>query len=439
MVKRLVAALLAVGLTFLLAGCSSLTFQNVNELLRAPELGQGLDEIQKALKAYLGGEEPQYKFPRGGDWRSPLIRTDLNNDGREEAILLYSVPEASAAYREKGGNVYIAVLEQIENVWTVVQDIQGLSTEVLSLEVANLLGDGSRQLIVCYANANLTSRVFALYQYLGLKLLQTHQFSYSRYEIGDFTGRGSDTLVLVSGTEQSGGLLLYYLSVKKDAFVPESQLTPVKLDVNFVSCVGISPSAAPGGGHLLVVDGHMSTDTGALASQFVYYSAENDLFYTTDDFNALRSTTSRLSPLLKSRDVDNDGIVEIPQLMRSVPVLANSGIVERELDYVEWVDFTDAEPVRKQYGLMDPDRGLYVRFPQEWYGKVEILSGEKSGEWHVQNRASQKLLLSLRSFGQGEMPPVGASRVPGTTNYYLLIDSGVSTEDRQQISWFTLS
>ncbi|MGD9560648.1 MAG: hypothetical protein AB7V55_08600, partial [Oscillospiraceae bacterium] len=293
MAKRALLLLLTLCFVLGVAGCGTVTMQNTYDLLRAPVLGGGLDEIQNALKAYLGGEEPQYKYPRSGEWRSPLLQTDLNGDGRQEAIVLYSVPETATTYLEKGSMVYIAVLERVEGVWTVLQDVQGMGTEVISVEVADLLDGETLQLIVCFANANLSSTVFTLYQYIDFRLDKTIQYDYSRYQIGDFTGRGGNDLILVSRSDQLGGLLLIYMPIRDGHFVSEDFPAPVKLDANFVSCVNLVPGAAPDGGRLLVVDGHTATDNGPLASQMIYSSAENELFYTTEDYNPLRGAAAR--------------------------------------------------------------------------------------------------------------------------------------------------
>ena len=52
MAKRLLAGLFSLLLLFSLTGCAGFTYKNINELLRAPALGGGLDEIQKALLAF---------------------------------------------------------------------------------------------------------------------------------------------------------------------------------------------------------------------------------------------------------------------------------------------------------------------------------------------------------------------------------------------------
>lgn len=429
MIKKLMAVLLCMVLSLLLAACTPFASQNVNDLLRAPVLGQGQDEIQRALKAYLDNEEPQYRFPKEGEWRSPLIKGDLNGDGRDEAVLLYSIAETSPLAKEMGANVYVAVLEQVGAEWVVVQNEQGLSTDVASVALADLLGDGSNELLIGFSTPSLNAKTLALYTYQAQTLAMVHKFDYSRYEIGNFTGENSTDLVVVSRDNEVGGLSLQHVPTMDGEFVELPM--PVKLYLNFVNCVGIKASTGYNAERLLVVDGAISIETGALASQFVYYSGER--FYTLDDAASLTGATARLNPLLKSRDIDGDGAVEIPLRIGRNEIQTPSA--DKRLEYIEWMDFTGEgeEPVMKEYGLLDSDRGVYVQLPEAWRGAVMVVDGTERGEWQLQNRATMATLLTMRTIEPGNQPPMGSQRAPGTTSSYLVYANGLTADEKDLI------
>ena len=423
MKKGWLVPLLSACLAVVMAGCSSFAGQNINDLLRAPALGEGQDEIQRALAAYLEAE-PQYKYPKGGSWLSPLRRADLDGDGHDEAIALYTLSDSTAAGRERGNNVYVAILEKQDGAWTVTQDIRGKSTDVASLEVTDLLRDGTQQLVIGYSTANLTSKWLALYTYGEQTLSAVYEYEYSRYEIGDFTGRGGSDFVFVSRDDQL--LQLQYIPTLDGQFVT-SGLEPVLLGTNLTSCEGLRASEGPEGSRVIVVDG--TAVSGGLASQFVYYSAERDRFYTTDDVDEMISATFRLSTSLKSRDVDGDGIVEIPlRLGREITSLS-----DRRLEYVEWKDFTTPERLTKQYGLLDSRRSVYIRFPDEWQGRISIIDGEDRDGWAVQDSRTLDILLEMRVYEGGSVP-VGAVLVPNTMSSYLVYGIGLTQAQRNIIT-----
>lgn len=432
--RRLTSLVACLLVVLLLSGCGSLAYQNITDLLRAPALGGGYDEIQLALKQYLGGEEPQYKFPKEGSYRSPIVLVDLDGDGKNEAVLLYSMDDSTALGREKGNKVYVAVLQKLDGAWQVVQDVQGPTTDVASLQVSDLLGDGTRQLIVGFASANLSGKTFSLYIYQNTRLVKLYEYGYSRYAIADFTGRGGNDLVLVTRDDDPDGLQLVYIPTAEGRFLLDEPPTPVPLDPLCVNCVGIWPSTLPDGERILVLDG-VAVDSGALYSQVVYYSGQR--FYTIGDSSILRGPTSRQNSLLRSRDIDGDGVVEIP-VRAGNKVETPEG--DKNLEFVDWKDFTsDAEPQTKQYGLLDSDRSVYVRLPSAWRGQVSVADGYAKNEWVLLRTRSQQTLMTMHTLEAGQNPPLGAVRVPGSTSSYLLLGNGLTEEERAGISMLLMN
>lgn len=431
MAKGFARVFLPILLCFALCGCTMFSYQNINDMLRAPALGGGQDEIQKALVAYLDGAEPQYKYPMEGEWRSPLIRADLNADGRDEAVLLYSLADTSAAVRERGSFVCVAVLEYLSGAWQVVQDVQGLSTDVASVELANLLGTSSKQLIIGYATSNLNSKKIGLYTYGNQTLNKVYQADYSRYEISDFAGKGGMELVVVSREDEI--LTLRYVFGLNGNFVTDVE--PVKLDANFNSCANIVPSSSKDGARLLVVDG-VSNAENVLFSKIVYFSGEH--FYTVDDSGAMRAATARQNTLLLSRDIDDDGKVEIPLSLGAI----QTPKADKRLEFVRWMDFfvdTGQEAELRQFGLLDSERGVYIRLPSAWQSKLVVQDGENKGEWTLQNRDTKKTLISVRVLESGEAPPPNAALMPGSINSYLVFSAALTSLEAKFIEMYFLT
>ncbi len=430
MPKRILC--LVIAFLMLFSGCAAFETQNIYELLRAPKLSGGQDEIQEVLRAYLGGEEPYYVFPKKGDIRSPLTWIDLNGDGKTEVILLYTMPDGTEAHSEKGNNVYIAVLQEIEGEWQVVVDAPGPPnfTEVESMEISNLLHDDTRQMIIGFATSNFNTKMFGLYTYEQDVLENLYMMEYSSYAIGEFTQVGSADLVVVSASDQLEGMQLYYIPTEDGEFSPDRSLEQVQLDDIFIACVGIHASRGEDGERIIVVDGE--TAAGTLASQIVYYSGER--FFTVDNSTTLRGPTTRMNPLLHTKDINSDGVAEIPIAIGSEYIMTPAA--DKQLTYIGWMDFVtdpDQAPVQKEFGLLDSDRNVYISLPSEWQGEVSILDGEDEGEWILQERNTRKELMYVDEFGEGDVLPLGAERIPGSVNNYLVMQSTVTSSERQEI------
>lgn len=428
---------LAVCTALLLAGCGSVSFQNMDELLRAPALGPGQGEIQQALAAYLK-EEPQYKFPKEGAWRSPLLKADLDGDGQEEAILFYSM-QASTQHKDKGNNAYMAVLAQQDGNWVVVQDREGLSTDIASVDVAEMMGDGTQQIIVGYATTTLGNRALALYQYKDKELSEQRYGAYFNYLLGDFASQGRTNLAVVSGPEQQvGNLKLNFLVGKNGQF--EAAQEAVDLFANFSSCLGLYPSADAQGKRVLVVDGMVSN---VIASQILYFSSEGAGFYSLPDSVAqFAAQTSRNSQWLTARDINYDGIVEIPlekKLAADGDIKLAESSSETTMQQVDWMDFTTQPAQVKEYGLLDPDFGLYIRLPESWRGQVVLQSGEETGEWKVLREDTRTVLLSMRLLKEGEIAPDGSWRVPGADDMFLTVSGKLTILETTEIRTVLLS
>lgn len=432
------AATLLCCLAFL-AGCAPFGIQNVNDLLRAPALGEGQGEVQEALAGEVG-DEIEFKFPKEGDQRSPLVMADLDGDGVEEAVVLYSLPAGAAL---ASSNVRIAVLaRQADESWAVVQDEEGVASDVASLEVADLLADGTKQVLVGYATANLGTKTLAIYRYREGGLVADKPILYSRYALGDFTGRGGTDLIVVSRDDQVSGLLMQYIPAVDGAFDYSQNAVPLGTGFNLTSCLGLYASESAAGEERLIVADCLVDETNMLVSPIIHYS--NERFYEAGTADQI-GETGRQTRLLTSRDIDGDGIVEVPRRVGNEAVITPKG--DKNLEFIEWMDFTGEAPLRKQFGLLDTDRGVYIRLPDGWLGGedgeeallVQVVDGSGEGEWAIENKITRRRLLSLVIYGEGEEPPEEAELASEASNAWLVPQSSLPMSDWRVIEALPMS
>lgn len=425
--------LIAVFFAFLvfLTGCTAFTPQNTNDLLRAPALAGEQAEIQKALSSYLK-ETPQYKFPKEGSFRSPLLMVDLDGDGQEESVLFYSM-SATSTQKERTSNVYMAVLKKNDGEWEVVADEPGPAVDVASIEVVDMMGDGTAQLVVGYASSNLGNRKLYLYQFKD-GVLESKLFGdYYKYLVGDFTGDGSTGIVVVSAATDQAGMRLNFLKGSNGQF--EFAQDAVELYQNFDSCIGIYPSLDYEGKQILIIDGKVSDMT---ASQIFYFSSAGAGFYSLPDSAAAMVTkTSRNSAWLTSRDIDGDNIVEIPvetKIGESTDILlkGDEGNDASFLSQVDWFDFTNPEEVAKEYGILDGNYGAYISLPEEWRGEVDIKIDDTGEGWRIVRRSTGAVLITMGE--KSDDNETSYLRVPGSDEAYITLHRVLKASELKQIS-----
>ena len=308
----------AVSAALLLTGCSSR--QSIEELLRAPQINEAQSAVQSALSGYLG-ETLQLKYPRGGSEMAPLIFTDLDGDGEEEAAALY-VTES------KGTDVHLAILENRNGGWSVAYEIAGLGPEVASVEETHVLGEGT-QLVVGYANTTLTDKYLAVYSYRADSVTQLYTCAYTSYIAQDLLPSGGTELIVVLPVTQASVEIAVLGETASGVGVRQT----LSLGESFVSCDGLYVTAS-GGRTGLIADG-ASSDEGRVSELFV---VENDyLLLGGEDVPQLtRRTVAGLDPT----DFSGRGAVELPTLIESVNTINYS----RRFYFVTWKDLLNGDP-----------------------------------------------------------------------------------------------
>ena len=306
--KRVVLTAAALLLALLCAACSGPMGGSVEELLEAPKLSQSQTLVMEELNRYIGGSA-KLQYPRRGEFLSPFVFKDINGDGREEAVVFYG-DEGSES---KNKYVRVALLAQEDGKWTVLWDEEGLGTEVEAVSFSSMYGPDTATLIVGYASANLKDKFLAVYTYKEDEhtMQKVDERSYSEYALADFTGSGTDDLVVLSSLTQPGPMEVSLLTVREGELQP---VTAISLDSLLQDCAGIYTSLS-NGQFSLVVDGN--TSGGTLVSEQLYFdSRTGGLASMSTKLTAnIPTLSTRVGASLRSRDVDEDGAVEIPVVL----------------------------------------------------------------------------------------------------------------------------
>ena len=146
------------------------------------------------------------------------------------------------------------------------------------------------------------------------------------------------------------------------------------------------------GGEVLLTN----TCNAHLATVLLYFDEESQQMLPAEQISTseLYNASLRNVSTLVSRDLDGDGIVEIPTQPDEAGLLNLSQ--SRRMDFIVWMDYTSPEP-EKSFGLLDEESSCYIELPAEWEGNLMLTDsaeGEEAVELHTVDEG--KLVLTMR-------------------------------------------
>ena len=384
--KRFSRWLLCTLLCLCLAGCSMPGEQvQVEELLRAPKLSGDYGDVQTALNDWLG-ESAQLKYPMQGDLLSPFLIHDLDGDGQQDAAVLYTTAQSS--------NVCVAILQKgRDGMWQVRQNAEGLADTVDSVGLAQLQPGDASQLVVGYVAAQ-GDHYLAVYSYTDGELSTILEQQYQQYLVEDITGGGNQDLILMS-TLEDGGVQIELLTVDKEGSFQQVAVMGLSAD-RFSGCASVAAGVGADGRHYLVLDGWTGISGNNLASVLLYFDEDTQQMVPADQISTEKLYTASLRnvPSLVSKDLDSDGIVEIPTQPDEAGLLNMSQ--SRRMDFIVWMDYTSPNP-EKSFGLLDEETNCYIELPMEWEGNLKLTDSEQyDGAVELRTVDEDELVMTLR-------------------------------------------
>ena len=418
--ERLAAAVCAAAL---LAGCAGLPGGErpaVEELLRAPRLEGEYGEIQAALDSWLG-QSAQLRYPLNGDLLSPFLMSDFDGDGVQDAAVLYTAADAT--------NICLAVLQKDgEGLWQVQDAVEGLTDTVDTVRFARLQEGGANQIIVGYT-AQQADSYLAVYAYQDGRIADILAEPCDQYLIEDITGTGYEDLIVMD-TDAQGAAQIKLLTSDREGGFRQAAVTGLSA-AHYSGCASLAAGMGAYGGQYLVLDGWTGVSGSNLASVLLRYNEQTQQMEPARQIaaDALYEASLRNVPNLTSRDLDRDGVVEIPTQPEGAGLInMDQG---RRMDFILWMDYTSAQP-RKSFGLLDEELSFYLELPMEWYGALVLTDGPEEDTVELRRQDDGALYLTVRVTGIADRSP-GWTRLGVVSNRLVQAQLGPDAQIADQL------
>ena len=307
MKKFLSVLFLILIVAMLFSSCSSDSLiLPADSLLSPPLFYEEYEELVETFKKSV-----QYETilcsPRKGDYRSAIVVEDLDSDGVDEAIVFYKNSNDPSVARMNH-------FDYIDDRWISFGDFNGYGAEVENVVVSDLDKDGKSEILVLWNTSGVSSgNILSVYRAdsINQKFNEICNESCFISSVVDIDGNGRKDIFLISqnnlqGVNQkvaktlrlSGGSIVLFGETKLDPNI--SKYTSIKTEK--------SSDTSPMRIYVDALKGEQQ-----MITEVIYWDKiKSELCAPLLDAETLiNSSTLRYEPI-ESRDINNDGIIDIP-------------------------------------------------------------------------------------------------------------------------------
>ncbi len=410
-IKKITALLMTAILVIMCSGCS-LDFFSVESLLAPPVQSGKNGEVQKAFNTLMKDKKVQLKTPASGDYQTAFVLYDINADGIDEAFVFYSDASVESTLR-------MALLECIDDEWIIATDIKGAGSGVFDISFNDLDGDGFSEIFVSWSlfDSKIT-RVISIYEPIvtkdgGVALESIGSEYCNTKSFIDFNGDLKNDLVVVyiDDTAEVQKSVLRFFSLS-----PEKKLvkySEINIDSSITSVEAITSDVIKAGNK-----SYSRIFIDCLKSEKIMFT--DMVYWDTEASKPVRAfaepgvTTVRNSKIL-SRDIDNDGNIEIPVVTTLKGDAKQFSLTDYDNVYtftlLNWLDAKGDNYKDNVQTLHNPLEGYMLKF--NWNGTISIRYDSVQTallfcEWNESQKAYGDELFSIAYRELKDDAPYGA-------------------------------
>lgn len=353
MKKKLNKLFLLVVLALCLTGCHMRTSDQMYSL---PKRSESDGSLQSAINKAMSGME--YCAPLSGENQQAVQMADLDGDGISE-YLLFAKANADRPLR-------ILIFRYVGNEFQHVDTIESNGSAFDQVEYVQMDGSGGMELVVGRQLDAEVIRSVSVYAYASGEAEQMISANYSKYMTVDLDMDGlTELFVLRPGaTDTDHGIAELYGS--EQGVIERSNEVSMSEPVSQLKRIIIGKLY---GGQTAV---YIASATGDTALITDVYAVKDSLLTNVSLSNESGTSVQTMrNYYIYADDIDNDGIVELPQLM-SMTVSGEERSTDRH-DLIRWYAMTpEGAEVDKMFTYHNFVGGWYFHLEDRWAPRLMV-------------------------------------------------------------------
>ena len=383
----------------LFSGCSITLFDSA-DILAIPKPTGYCAEIQTILNN-IYGDDVSLVYPNRGDYCSAVTMMDLNGTGTSQAVVLYE--------EGRPRKLHMMLVDNKNGSWVKINDFVSEATEVDKICFEDLDNDGVKEVIISYKTAG------SLFNKVGVYVFKDNEYKEillrercADFVVGDFDNDKQRELLLLSiksGTSIASGKLI---KINENELI-DNLIGVVQLDSRVTGYSQVLVGRINEYQYGVVIDGNIGPDR--MLTEIIYWDEYNKkLMSPLYNLKADIENFSIRDNNTMSKDINNDGIIEIPSVLPSPGYWdSKSGLL---CFYTAWNVF---DTISNSYDSVENMfinyiDGYYFKIPDIWIGcvtaKIEAMTKTLTFSRWVKTgfgtKASGEAILKIQVFSASD-------------------------------------
>lgn len=302
--KKRVIALILIFSMISFSGCSA-SFIDGGNMMRPPRPTGDKADIQNIIETKAGAGFT-FNYPQTGEYRSAVTMQDLDNDGSDEAIALYSSGS-------EGSKLNIMIMTKESGTWKSIGNFTNGASGVDRMLFADINGDSQKELIIGWTSLGSNEKQLTVYAYEEDSVREmTVDSTYSELASADFDNDRQSELILftIANKEEGSFAKFFKYSTKEKRPMLNSS---VQIDSELTRIASVTVGMADATTRAVFLDSE--THSGTISTQIIFWNSESEQLenplYIPNKSSANTNISTRISSTI-CKDINNDGIIEVP-------------------------------------------------------------------------------------------------------------------------------